>query len=96
MLHYGSSLVPLEVLEELEEEVTATEEARTTWLDHEAPLFMATALTVEEAHVPLQDGRNPTIPTGRKESYSESSLGQGSPTSKQTSSTRRWPTSKMN
>ena len=87
MLHYGSSLVPLEELEELEEEVTATEEDRTTWFDPKAPLFMATALAVEEAHVPLQDGRNPTIPTGRKESYSDCSLCQGSPTSKQMSST---------
>ena len=79
MLHYGSSLVPLEELEELEEEVTATEEDRTTWFDPKALLFMATALAVKEAHVLVQDRRDPTIPTVGKEFCLDCSLGPGLP-----------------
>ena len=38
---------------------------------------MPIVLAVEEAHILVKDGRDPTIPTGRKESYSDCSLGPG-------------------
>ena len=44
---------------------------------------MATALAVKEAHILVQDERDLTIPTGRKESYSDCSFGRPGLSNKQ-------------
>ena len=77
MLHYSSPTVPLVTTEESDdwtEEVHAPEVEDHSWSDVEAPLLMTTALAVEEAQAPVEDGKDPAIPTGRKETYVDCQL----------------------
>ena len=70
--HYGAPAVPIEGGEE--DMPVAIEEERATWYDPEAPLHLATALAIEEAHAPVQDGKDPAIPTEGTETYVDCKL----------------------
>ena len=74
MLHYGAPEVPLSPSNEENEEADALADWQ-AWFGEEASLHLATALAVEEAHTPVDDERDPTIPTTGTETYSNVVLG---------------------
>ena len=67
VLHYSHPLPPTLGFSSLEVETDLRE-----WsFSEEAPLAAATALAMEDVHLPFDDGKDPAIPTHRKEGVSD-------------------------
>ena len=70
VVHYGSPELPLTPQEEAEEYQDQLADHH-AWFGEERILHLATALALEEEEAPVNDGRDPTIPTGGSQTYQD-------------------------